>query len=184
MRHLEARPWALGEQAYHHLASGTPWSLRQVRMALSPDASPSPSHITVPRHREHRGVKKQAHHLHTTPADVLEDAGSAGRESQEEGALCQPSTESTVSSAPFFSAPGICQSWCLPHPASFSGWNCPGQSFCSGKQGWVQCVLCGEAAPNWTRGGYLTTGAQDAGPSVGLLGTPKVTWPTQARGSS
>lgn len=46
MRHLEARPWALEEQAHHHLASGTPCSLRQVRMALSPDASP----CTEPHH--------------------------------------------------------------------------------------------------------------------------------------
>lgn len=74
---------------------------------------PAQSHITVPRHREHCGLNKQAHRLHTTPADVPEDTGSPGGDSEEEGALCQPSTESTVSRSPFFSAPRMCQSWCL-----------------------------------------------------------------------
>lgn len=115
-------------------------------------------------------MKKQAHRLHTAPADVPEDAGTPGGGSPEEEALCQPSTKSTVSSSPLFSIPRMGQSCCLPHPASSSSWSCLAQSFCSGKQGWVWCVHCGEAAPNWARGGHLTKGGWSIS---GLAGDPQ-----------
>lgn len=47
-------------------------------------------------------MKKQANYFHAAPAKVPGDLGAPGGESQEDGALSQPSAKSVVSSSPLF----------------------------------------------------------------------------------
>lgn len=148
---------------------------------------PARCHITVPtgepasfpRPRERCSVKKQAHRLHAAPADVLGNTGSPGRESQGDGGplptKCLKHEVKLIILIQHLrdASRGGCHTQ-HPFPARTAQ---PKAS--AGTQGWVQCALCGQAVPNRTRGGCLTKG----GPSVGLLVTPKVTWPTATRES-